>query len=74
MSDDLRTPCETFEEERARGRELARLLVEHLIGMQSDDFHFTTGGYEVSVIPLNQAIREVDTTEYDESNAGEGPD
>jgi len=74
MTDDLRTPCETFEEERARGRELARLLVEHLIGMQSDDFHFETQGYTVSVMPLSQAIREVDTAEYDESNAGEGPD
>jgi hypothetical protein len=74
MTDELRAPRETFEEEKARGRELARLLVEHLIGMQSDHFEFTTQGYQVSVVPLDQAIKEVDTTEYDESNAGEGPD
>ena len=74
MTEDLHTPCDTYEAERARGRALARLLVEHVIGMQSDDFAFESQGYRVQVMPLSQSIREVDTTEYDESNAGEGPD
>ncbi|HEY4370343.1 MAG TPA: hypothetical protein VGN52_00245 [Burkholderiales bacterium] len=54
--------------------DLARRLVEQVAASQPEGYAFEAGGFVVSVVPRARALREVDTTEYDESNAGEGPD
>lgn len=48
---DLRTPCGDVEQERARGRELARLLALHVAAMHEAGFHAEVEGMCVSVRP-----------------------
>jgi hypothetical protein len=55
-------------------RELALQLIARLREQRSDSYQFEGDGYMLHAELSSMAIREVDTTEYDESNAGEGPD
>lgn len=53
---------------------IARELVDQVAATHPEGYAYEADGFVVSVAPRSQALREVDTTEYDESNAGEGPD